>query len=93
MFRKKEGIVLRKIHGLYYLIDIKCNYTDDKCYLYETNEIGAFLWENLDRFPGAGALAHELWGQITDEVEEEVILADVRGYLKVLQAESFIEEI
>ena len=44
---KKENIVERKIHDTYFLIDISDKYLDDKCHLYEINEIGDFIWKQL----------------------------------------------
>ena len=47
--RKNESIVARKIHDTYFLIDTKENYSDEKCRLYEINEIGYFLWNNISK--------------------------------------------
>jgi len=91
VIRKKDGIVFRKIHGLFYLIDIKCNYTDDKCFFYELNEIGAYLWNSIDTFNTIESLAHNLYEQIVDDVDEAVIIADVQEYMSVLENEGFVE--
>lgn len=91
MIKKKDGIILRQIHGISYLIDTKCNYYDDKCYLYELNEVGAFLWKNIDEFNTVKKLAHYLFEQIIDDIEEELILKDVIEYIDILKSNGFIE--
>ena len=48
MIRKRENIVARVIHDSYFLIDIKQNYLDDKARIYEVNEIGYYIWKQLD---------------------------------------------
>ena len=39
MINKKEYVVERKIHDSIYLINTKQNYLNDKCCLYEINEM------------------------------------------------------
>ena len=89
--QKRDGIVLREIHGLYYLIDSKSNYSDDKCYLYEINEVGAFLWEHMEGAGSSEELADLLYDQIVGEVDREAVRTDVREYLEMLQAEGFMQ--
>ena len=48
MLIKNGDIILRTIHGSIFLIDISDNYSGDKCALYEINETGKFLWDNID---------------------------------------------
>lgn len=45
---RKDNIVCRKIHGSYFLIDISDNYSGDKCSLYEVNQTGMFIWNNIE---------------------------------------------
>lgn len=87
---KKDGIILRHIHGTYFLIDVKCNYLNDKCYLYELNEIGAFIWENIDKYNTVLRLAHYLHSQIVGDVEIEEIASDIESYINALENEGFI---
>lgn len=62
--KKREGIVNRKIHDLFYLIDIRANYTQDKCILYQMNEIGNFIWDNLEIADDIRAMTNLLVQQI-----------------------------
>ena len=91
MLKKIDGIVCRKIHDLFYLIDIRCNYYDDKCYLYEINEVGAFLWNNVDEFNTVTSLTKRLLREIIEDVDEKMVEADVEQYINALIDEGFIE--
>ena len=46
--KKKKNIILRKIHGATFLINICDNYCGDQCAIYEINETGEFIWNHLD---------------------------------------------
>ena len=48
LMRKNENIVARKIHGSFFLIDISDNYSGDQCAIYEINETGMFIWEQIN---------------------------------------------
>lgn len=91
MLKKRDGIVCRKIHDLFYLIDIKCNYYDDKCYLYELNEVGAFLWNCIDEYNTVALLTRRLLAEIIDDVDEKIVEADVEQYIQNLMLEGFVE--
>lgn len=91
MLKKKEGVVLRNIHNLFYLIDIKCNYYDDKCYLYELNEVGAFLWNNIDKYNTVKTLSRRLLVEIVDDVDANIVEEDVKQYIETLIGEGFVE--
>ena len=47
-FKKNQNIVKREIHDSIFLINITQNYLNDKCSLYELNQIGNFIWDSLD---------------------------------------------
>ncbi len=87
---KNENIVCRGIHDKCYLIDITQNYLDNRCLLYELNETGRFIWEQLDHADHAEAVVQELLRVIVSDVDENVIRDDVGEYLDLLEKEGFI---
>lgn len=48
VYYRNSDIVARKIHGSFFLIDICDNYSGDRCSLYEINETGMFIWEQIN---------------------------------------------
>ena len=73
MLIKNGDIILRTIHGSIFLIDISDNYSGDKCALYEINETGKFLWDNIDENRTVDSLVDALQEAIIDEVPREYI--------------------
>lgn len=92
MLAKSANVILRTIHGSIFLIDISDNYSGDKCSLYEINETGRFLWENLDENRSINSLATVLQEAIIDEVPHDVILNDVTEYIADLIDKEFVLE-
>ena len=66
---KKENIVARTIHGSSFLIDISDNYSGDTCSLYEINQTGMFIWNNIDGTRSVKELAELLQAAIVDDVD------------------------
>lgn len=93
MLVKNENIVLRPIHGSFFLINISDNYNGDKCNLYEINETGAFLWNHIDETCSQETLAKELQKEIIDDIPHEVLLNDVSEYISDLIERGFIGEV
>ena len=95
MFLIKKNIVARKIHDSYFLIDICQKYLEDKCYLYEINEIGYFIWHELNRTSDINKVVSSLLDTIIEEVSyEEIyeeIYEDVKEFINMLQKENFLE--
>ncbi len=89
-FIRNKNIVLRNIHDTYFLIDITDNYQDDKCVMYEINEIGKFIWENIDGKNGQDVVQN-LHSIIIEEIEYQVIYNDVLEYVNVLLEKNFIK--
>lgn len=91
VIQKKEHIVPRKIHTSYFLIDISDHYHGDRCALYEINQTGMFLWEHMDGKCTDYDLAAALQAAIIDEVDPQALHEDVRGFVEMLLAQSFVE--
>ena len=93
MLTKNGDIVLRTIHGSIFLIDISDNYSGDKCALYEINETGKFLWDNIGENGNIDSLVDALQDAIINEVPRNVLVADVTEYIGDLIDKEFILEV
>ena len=93
MFIKNDDVVLRTIHGSIFLVDISDNYFEDKCSLYEINEIGRFLWDNISENGTIEKLVDVLQGAIIDEVPRDLLVSDVSEYINDLKDKHFISEV
>ncbi|MGI6500020.1 MAG: PqqD family protein [Anaerostipes sp.] len=94
MIAQNKNIIKRKIHDSYFLIDITQNYFDDTCNLYEINEIGSFIWEQMNNACSIDKIVNQLSLEIKAcDVEKDTIKTDVKDYIKVLFEEGFLEVI
>ena len=91
MIVKNMNVVERKIHDTYFLIDIKENYMNEKCHLYEINEMGFYIWKQIDGQKEISDIVQNVMGIIVDDVEYSVVYKDVEDYLKLLLDENFLE--
>lgn len=91
-FIKNSDVVLRTIHGSTFLIDISDNYSGDKCSLYEINETGRFLWNNLEHSRTVDDLVKALQDAVIDEVPYGVMFNDVLEYINDLKDKGFVLE-
>ena len=92
MLVKNKNIVMRTVHGSLFLIDISDNYADDKCALYEINEVGKFIWECLDSNTTIEMLVKTLKSAIVDDVPYEVLYDDIKEYINDLSGKGFVLE-
>ena len=92
MLKRNADIILRPIHGSYFLINISDNYSNNKCNLYEINETGAFLWNQIDKAPSVNALICELQKVLIDDVPMETLQHDVSEFVDDLMAREFVLE-
>ncbi len=90
MIFRNENIVARKVHDATFLIDITENYSEDKCHLYEINEIGAFIWNKLPDVESTRQIADLLYEAIDDDVPYETILEDTKTFIAQLNEMGFI---
>lgn len=93
VFIKNDNIVLRTIHGSIFLINISDNYSEDKCLLYEINEIGRFLWDNIDKNGTIDSLVDALQNVLIDKVPHDILLNDVTEYINDLIDKRFVLEV
>ena len=91
---KNKYIVDRKIHEDFYLIDISDNYSDDKCRLFEINEMGHVIWDMLDCLPDnesqVDMIVSKIKKMIIDDIPEDVIKIDVESFINSMIEEGFI---
>lgn len=88
---KKSNIVFRRIHGSFFLIDIADKFSTDRCTLFEINEIGSFLWNEISDDVTPEALTCKLLGAIVDAIDYNVLYQDVNEFLLSLLQKNFIE--
>ena len=88
--RRCDSVVARQIHDSFFLIDTKQNYSDDTCSLYEINEIGFYIWNELNEDIDIDQITKKLYDQIVDEIPYEDLLSDVKEYLDILIEKQFV---
>ncbi len=93
MLIKNADVVLRTVHGSIFLVDISDNYSEDKCALYEINETGRFLWNNIDKQGMVDGLVKVLQEAIIDEVPYDVLFDDVSEFVEDLKERQFVLEV
>lgn len=93
MYVSNKEVVARKIHGSFFLIDITDNYSGDRCAIYEINETGMFLWENLSTQKTVDELVELLKAAIVDEVDYQIIFSDVMEFITTLVEKKFVLEV
>lgn len=92
MLKKNENVVARRIHGTFFLFDITEHYTDDKCFLYELNETGMFIWTRLDEAGSVEEITALLKNEIIDDIDVGVIREDVLEFIESLKCNGFVYE-
>ncbi len=91
MIFRNENIVIRKAHDAIFLIDISENYSEDKCHLYEINEVGAFIWDKLSGENSPEKIADLVYKAVDDEaIPYETVLKDTRDFMVQLKEMGFI---
>lgn len=89
--RQRDGIIARQIHDSYFLIDTKQSYNNDKCSLYEINEIGYYIWNKLDYTRSIEDIAKSLLPLLAEEINYEELVSDIKEYLDMLIEVNFVE--
>lgn len=85
IFVSNQNIVLRKIHSLYYLVDIKCNYNSEGHAIPALNEVGKAIWESLAEPTKIDAVVKKIIELFdVSSVSESEIKSDVVNYISML---------
>ena len=92
---KNKNIVKRNIHEYAYLIDITENYLDEKCRLYEINQVGSIIWDLLDDYCNdqINEISRKIKSMIIDDIPFEIIKNDVKDFLSLMKDEGFLKEV
>ncbi len=90
MIKRNENIVARKIHDTFFLVDIKQNYINDKCMLFEINEMGYFIWSMLAFTENIETLVDIIIKKIDEPIEKSIIFNDVKTFLNTLIMEGYV---
>lgn len=88
---RREDVVLRQIHGALFLVDITDKYLDESCSIFELNEMGAIIWNQMDGVKAMRDIAALLQEMIIDDVPLDVIEEDVSGFIQDLSKLGFVE--
>ena len=91
VIKKNENIVARKVHGSSFLIDISDNYSGDKCAIYEINETGMFIWDNINGTRSIEELVTLLKTVIIDDIDYQILHEDVKEFIDTLIIRQFVE--
>ncbi len=91
-FSKNQNIILRKVHGSFFLVNISDHYDRDRCILFELNHIGAFIWNSLDVPKSIEEVSIILQRELADPVELSVLENDVEQFVSELRKLRFLEE-
>ena len=90
VIKKNENIVARKVHGSSFLIDISDNYSGDKCAIYEINETGMFIWDNINGTRSIEELVTLLKTVIIDDIDYQILHEDVKEFIDTLIIRQFV---
>lgn len=88
---RKDNVILRKIHGSFFLVDIKDQYNDDRCSIFEINETGSFIWNAVKQSATLAEIASELQSSIADDIDYNMLYNDVKDFIESLLHNNFIE--
>lgn len=92
MINKKEYVVERKIHDSIYLINTKQNYLNDKCCLYEINEMASYIWNQIDGNTSIDEMVNQIFCDMEIQgVSFDEVKKDVNECVCLLANEGFLE--
>ncbi len=74
IIRPIDGIVMRKVGEFYFLVDPRLCYNSDSENLFQTNDIGAFIWGSIDKYGSTiEEIISTLWNSIVDDKTDELL--------------------
>lgn len=86
-----ENVILREIHSVYYLIDIKCNYNSYSHTLPTLNEVGVAIW-NAIASPATIEDIMKVLKETFDvsEVSDDEVEKDINEYISLLNKMGYV---
>lgn len=73
------------------MIDISDNYSGDKCSIYEVNQTGMFIWNNINGSRSIEELAELLQKEIVEDIDFKILYNDVYEFVSILMEKQFLE--
>jgi len=93
-FVRNQDIVLRKVHSLYYLVDVKCNYSSKGHSIPALNEVGKVIWESLANPTKIDNIVKEIITLFdVSKISESEIKADVESYILLLTKMRYVTNV
>lgn len=85
VFIRNQDVVLREVHSLYYLVDIKCNYNSNGHSIPALNEVGKAIWESLSTPTKIDDIINKI-KKLFDvtNISESEVKSDVENYISTL---------
>lgn len=94
LVKRNDNIVMRNVHDTIFLIDITDNYMDEKGKLYEINNIGAYIWENIDGKTELDVITKNLMQELVEcNISFDTIYNDIKKYVYTMMNYGFIEKV
>lgn len=96
MFVRNQDIVLRKVGSFYFLVDPKKSYNSEHENIFQTNEIGAAIWDLLKDHNDLTAMHKSLISMLADDVDaqmSEQIKEDILSFVLQLEQNGFVTEV
>ena len=94
MIKRNPEIVLRKVGDFYFLIDPHRSYNSENEDIFQTNEIGAAIWNLLKDYCNVSEVYTALLELLTDEVDydmQEQIQEDIVFFINQLKQNGFVD--
>lgn len=91
IIQHNEMIRKRNIHGTIFVLDISEHYYNDICSLYELNETGEFIWDQIDGKKTIKKICEVLYDYVSDDIDRAVLNQDVMSFINDLYEKKFIE--
>lgn len=93
---KKEEIVLRRVGEFFFLVDPKLSYNSEEESLFQTDEVGACIWNCIYDCDTVEIILAKVLQNFTDEKTPEFIgqvRLDLLDFLTVLKDNGFVSEV
>jgi hypothetical protein len=96
LYKVNDEIVLREIGGFFFLINPKLSYNSDAEDIFQTNEVGALIWNCIEDGDNIMRITQKVFLAIDDEKTPALVSAiteDVCEFMSVLCRQGFVQEI
>lgn len=91
-YKGRPSVVLREIHGSYFLIDTTARVEHDTSVIYQLDPMGAFIWRELANAPTLDGLVKAVQTACMDAPGYAVLQKDVAEFLEVLEEKGFLTD-